>query len=86
MKKLIFSMCLSFVAVATFAQTPVGGTVVDAELDSPLPGATVVVQGSSSGVSTDFNGNFTINSDKLFNSGAEALLPLNSVFVLKKES
>ncbi|HAP30579.1 MAG TPA: TonB-dependent receptor, partial [Flavobacteriales bacterium] len=38
--------------------------VVDAELDSPLPGATVVVQGSSSGVSTDFNGNFTINSDK----------------------
>lgn len=62
MKKQILSLCLSFIAVAAFSQTLVTGTVIDSELDSPLPGATVVIKGSSTGISTDFNGNFTLKS------------------------
>ena len=62
MKKQILSLCLSFIAVAAFSQTQVSGTVIDSELDSPLPGATVVIKGSSTGISTDFNGNFTLKS------------------------
>jgi TonB-linked SusC/RagA family outer membrane protein len=44
-----------------FAQSSITGTVSDAD-GSPLPGATVVVQGTSSGVTTDFDGNYSINA------------------------
>ena len=36
------------------------GTVSDA--DGPLPGATVVVKGTNTGVTTDFDGNFSIQA------------------------
>ena len=39
-----------------FAQTTVSGTVVDSEIGTGLPGATIVVKGTSDGVSGDFNG------------------------------
>ena len=42
-----------------FAQNTVSGTVSDSE-GLPLPGATVVVQGTSIGVTSDFDGNFSI--------------------------
>ena len=45
-----------------YSQNILTGTVTDAELGSPLPGATVLVKGTSNGVSTDFNGAFTINA------------------------
>jgi len=44
----------------TQAQT-VSGTVSDA--DGPLPGAAVVVQGTDSGVTTDFDGNYSIEAN-----------------------
>ncbi len=44
----------------TQAQT-ISGTVSDA--DGPLPGATVVVQGTTTGVSTDFDGNYSIEAN-----------------------
>lgn len=40
----------------------VSGTVVDAETEQPLPGATVLLKGTSSGASTDFDGNFSIGA------------------------
>lgn len=45
-----------------FAQTEftVTGTVVDVN-NSPLPGASIVEKGTSNGVSTDFDGNFSID-------------------------
>jgi TonB-dependent SusC/RagA subfamily outer membrane receptor len=46
--------------VGIYAQTVSG--VVTSE-DGPLPGATVQVKGTSIGVSTDFDGNFTIQAD-----------------------
>ena len=45
----------------SIAQDSVTGTVTDAD-GIPLPGATVIVQGTSTGVSTDFDGNYQINA------------------------
>lgn len=41
----------------------VSGTVLDAE-NLPLPGANVVVKGTTDGTQTDFDGNFVINAEK----------------------
>jgi iron complex outermembrane receptor protein len=49
-----------FVTVGMYAQTVTG--LVTSE-DGPLPGATVQVKGTTIGVSTDFDGNFTIQAD-----------------------
>src|SRR6056300_1044059 len=43
------------------AQQTVNGTVSDAQ--GPLPGATIVVQGSNIGVTSDFDGNFSIEAN-----------------------
>ena len=43
----------------TYAQTQVNGTVTDAE-GAPIPGGTVLVQGTDNGTTTDFDGNFSI--------------------------
>ncbi|GAA4280507.1 TonB-dependent receptor [Gaetbulibacter aestuarii] len=42
------------------AQSTITGTVIDADLNSPLPGANVVEKGTSNGVSTDFDGKFSL--------------------------
>jgi len=44
------------------AQTTVTGTVSDA--DGPLPGVAVVVQGTDNGVTTDFDGNYSIEANE----------------------
>ncbi|MRI01248.1 SusC/RagA family TonB-linked outer membrane protein [Kriegella sp. EG-1] len=61
MKKQKLLLFLSFMCLATniWAQTTVNGNVND-EFGSPLPGASVVEQGTSNGTTTDFDGNFTI--------------------------
>ncbi|WP_081997751.1 SusC/RagA family TonB-linked outer membrane protein [Wocania ichthyoenteri] len=46
---------------SVFAQESiVTGTVVDTETQQPLPGATVLLKGTSNGVSTDFDGKFSL--------------------------
>ncbi len=40
----------------------ISGTILDNN-NLPLPGATVVIQGTSTGVSTDFDGNYAINAE-----------------------
>ncbi|MEI6275676.1 MAG: SusC/RagA family TonB-linked outer membrane protein [Prolixibacteraceae bacterium] len=54
-------MCL-FVVIANnlMAQNSITGTVTD-DTGSPLPGASVVVKGTTTGVITDFNGKFTLS-------------------------
>lgn len=61
MKKTLFLILFAVLAnTSGYAQTQFTGTVLD-ELDTPLAGASVVIQGSSSGVATDFDGNFEID-------------------------
>jgi hypothetical protein len=45
---------LLLISTGIFAQQKVSGLVTDAE-GTPLPGATVVVQGTQNGVTTDFS-------------------------------
>ncbi len=56
----IFSLCFCLVASA---QTTISGTVVD-DTATPVPGANVIVDGSSTGTATDFDGKFTLTVDK----------------------
>ncbi len=45
------------------AQSTVTGTILDAELNSPLPGANIVEKGTTNGVSSDFDGNFKLETE-----------------------
>ena len=49
-----------FLGTAAFAQ--VTGTVIDAANGEPVIGASVLVQGTTTGTITDFDGNFTLNA------------------------
>jgi TonB-linked SusC/RagA family outer membrane protein len=57
----IFLMCLVVLfANSVMAQNSITGTVTD-DSGSPLPGASVVVKGTTRGVITDFNGKFSLS-------------------------
>ena len=43
-----------------FAQTQLSGIVTGAD-GVPIPGASVLVQGTNNGTTTDFDGNFTVS-------------------------
>jgi TonB-linked SusC/RagA family outer membrane protein len=68
--KAFLSALLFFVGVGMYAQS-VSGTVTSE--DGPLPGATVVVKGTTNGTTTDFDGNFTIAAS------ADAILEVSFV-------
>ena len=53
-------LILVFVGSQVMGQQSISGSISNE--DGPLPGATVVVQGTSNGVSTDFDGNFSIQA------------------------
>ena len=60
MKSLLVSIFLCFVSITMYSQTnEVKGTVSDRG-GNPLPGVSIVVQNTTNGVTTDFDGNFTI--------------------------
>ena len=63
-KRLILSLCfcLSLFAQQAFSQT-ISGNVTD-EAGVPLPAANVIIEGTSTGVSTDFDGNFQIQVEQ----------------------
>ncbi|MBP92638.1 MAG: hypothetical protein CMC55_00805, partial [Flavobacteriaceae bacterium] len=55
----ILSILLLFSCAITFAQTTISGTVVDGN-EQPIPGANVIVSGTTTGTITDFDGAFTL--------------------------
>ena len=62
MKQLLIGMMMVLTTLSTFGQTT--GKVVEAGTNEPLPGATVVVKGTTIGAVSDFNGNFTIQAEE----------------------
>ncbi len=54
-------LCLFFSVGAVFAQNKVTGTVVSQDEGEPIIGATVMVQGSKTGTTTDIDGKFTLS-------------------------
>ena len=61
--KILFFAAAILSSVITMAQSTVTGTVIDAEIKSPLPGANVLEKGTSNGTTTDFNGNFSLKTE-----------------------
>jgi len=60
MKQILLGLML-FITTLSFGQTT--GKVVESETNEPLPGATIVVKGTSIGSVTDFDGNFSIDAE-----------------------
>jgi len=66
MKKFNQILCvvvLTLFSTITYAQTTIKGKVIDSEMNSPLPGANVLVKGTTTGVITDFEGTFSITAN-----------------------
>jgi len=62
MKKLLFFFLITFFSLAAYAQPNiVRGKVFEAGTKNPIPGANVIVKGTTRGVSTDLDGNFTLD-------------------------
>lgn len=60
MKKRVLLLIMSlFVSIVTFAQVSVSGTITD-EDGSPMTGVTVVEKGTTNGIISDVDGNYTI--------------------------
>ncbi|UII32706.1 SusC/RagA family TonB-linked outer membrane protein [Fulvivirga ulvae] len=60
-KKLLFIMVIGFCfIIQAKAQVVVSGKVIDASENEPLPGVTVLVEGTSNGTITDSDGNYKI--------------------------
>lgn len=61
--KMLLFVLLIFPATMVAQQGIITGTVTEASSKSPLPGANVIVKGTTNGVITDFDGNFSLNVD-----------------------
>ena len=58
--KQLMLICIMLSLSFSYAQTAITGKVSDA--NGPLPGASVIVKGTSNGTETDFDGNYTLNN------------------------
>ena len=60
MKRAILLVALGLISCLAFAQTRVSGTVISAEDNAPVPGAGVIVNGTTVGTVTGVDGKFTL--------------------------
>ena len=70
MKKFNRFLCIVVLTCLTtfaYAQSTIKGKIIDSDMNSPLPGANIIVKGTSNGATSNFDGNFTLNTDS--NSG-----------------
>ncbi|WP_298238709.1 carboxypeptidase-like regulatory domain-containing protein [uncultured Algibacter sp.] len=58
---LMVAMVLLF-TISAMAQSTISGTVLETGTGLPLPGANVIEKGTTNGVTSDFDGNFTIKT------------------------
>ncbi|MBU2921830.1 TonB-dependent receptor [Winogradskyella psychrotolerans] len=61
--KTILKLFTMLFCVVSFAQTTVKGKIID-NTGLPLPGANIVIVGTSSGTVSDFDGNYTLSVDQ----------------------
>ena len=67
MKKLLAALCAILIVVSVNAQRTITGSVSDYET-TPLIGANVLIKGTTNGVITDIDGNYSINVSEGFNT------------------
>lgn len=79
-KLLLFSMLFCCIQFNIFAQSIITGKVTSVEDDSGLPGATVLIKGTTQGTATDANGNYRLEVPD-----NEATLIMSSVGFISEE-
>jgi TonB-linked SusC/RagA family outer membrane protein len=62
MRNIYTLMVMLFLTVSGYSQMTITGKVIEEGTNEPLPGVSIVVLGSTNGVSTDFDGNYTIEN------------------------
>ncbi len=60
----ILQIFLLLFCVSSYTQTTIKGKVTD-DSGQPLPGANIIIVGTSTGTMTDFDGNYTLNTSQL---------------------
>ncbi len=60
MNKLLSLLLLLLISPIIYGQTTITGTIKDGDMNEPMYGAAVVVQGTTDGATTDFDGNFEL--------------------------
>lgn len=53
---------LSLFTTVMYAQSTITGKIIDSDMNSPLPGANIIVKGTTNGTTTNFDGDFTLNA------------------------
>ena len=61
--KTILKLFVMLFCFASFAQTTIKGKITD-NTGQPLPGANVIIEGTTTGTSSDFDGNYIITTDQ----------------------
>ena len=56
---LLFTVLITTVG---FAQKSISGVITDAETAQPIPGASIIIEGTTIGVSSDFDGNYQLET------------------------
>ncbi|MRX62971.1 TonB-dependent receptor [Maribacter luteus] len=64
MKRMYMVLAAFLMTALAFSQETITGTIVDGETNDPLPGASIVVKGTTKGATTDFDGNFSVSVAK----------------------
>ncbi|NNK27609.1 MAG: TonB-dependent receptor, partial [Flavobacteriaceae bacterium] len=60
--KILLAMAVFVTSVTVVAQGTVSGVILDSEINTPLPGASIIEKGTTNGTTSDFNGNFRLNT------------------------
>ena len=64
MKKLLlskfFMLFLMLSSAVVVAQETITGTITEASTGNPLPGANIIIKGTTTGTTSDFDGNFSL--------------------------
>ncbi|WP_235424953.1 SusC/RagA family TonB-linked outer membrane protein [Cellulophaga sp. E6(2014)] len=59
-----FFLIMLFVPLWAISQEQISGLVTDQTTGDPLPGVSIILKGTTKGVSTDFDGNYTISANQ----------------------
>ncbi|MFC4094910.1 SusC/RagA family TonB-linked outer membrane protein [Euzebyella saccharophila] len=62
MKLKLLLLFIVFVPIGLSAQGQITGTVTSSNDGSPLPGTSVIIKGTTTGTTTDFDGNYSLNN------------------------
>ena len=65
-KTQLLTIILTLLTFQIFAQNVVSGTIKDSKSNSAVPGASIVIEGTTIGTTTDANGNFKLENARAF--------------------